>query len=226
MANAIKNLSLAVAASAVMLASNAMADDAGKEVNKGYWTNTGGIVWKNPYGLCWRAGYWTPAMATAECDPDLMAKAETPPEPQPVVVQQEAPPPPPPVKPIPKKVSFSADALFDFDKAVIKPQGKKMLDGLVADLNGTHYDVVIATGHTDRIGSVQYNQKLSTHRANAVKAYLVSQGIAASQITAEGKGETQPVTKPGECKGPVGKKLIACLQPDRRVDIEVTGTKE
>ena len=145
------------------------------------------------------------------------------------------PPPPPPAKPAPKKepakllpqkINFSGDALFDFDKAVLRPEGKAMLDDLARVLQGAKYEVILAIGHTDRIGTQAYNQKLSVRRAEAVKKYLVDKGIEPNRIYAEGKGETQPVTKPGDCKGKRGKALIACLQPDRRVDVEVTGTKE
>lgn len=197
------------------------------------WANPTGIVWKDPYGLCWRAGYWTPAQATAECDPDLVSKPAPPPPPPPVAEVAPAPPPPPPpapapapvVKPAPQTVTFSAGELFDFDKAVLKPEGKTALDKLMGDLQGTNYQSIAVTGHTDRIGSPAYNQKLSERRAQAVKAYLISKGVQSDRITAAGKGETQPITKPGDCKGPKSKKLIDCLQPDRRVEVVVTGTK-
>ena len=137
------------------------------------------------------------------------------------------PPPPPPPPPAPRKVSFSADSLFDFDKAVITPAGKQALDKFAADLKGVNFDQIAVTGHTDRIGAPAYNMKLSTRRAEAVKAYLVqSAGIANEKISAKGVDGSDPVTKPGDCPGKkVTKKLIACLQPDRRVDVEVTGTQ-
>lgn len=201
-----------------------------------YWTNSDGIIWKNPYGLCWRAGYWTPAQAIAECDPDLMKKAEAPLPPLAAVTPPPAPtvaPPPPPVaapapapRPSSTKVTFSAEELFDFDKSVLRPEGKAALDKFAADLSATKYDVVVATGHTDRIGTVPYNQKLSERRASAVKAYLISKGVPSDRISSAGQGEMQPITHAGDCKGPVSKKLIACLQPDRRVEVEVTATKE
>jgi OOP family OmpA-OmpF porin len=125
----------------------------------------------------------------------------------------------------PQKVSFSADALFGFDKSTLKPEGKLELDGLANNLIGVSYDTIHVTGHTDRIGSTKYNQKLSEERANAVRDYLVSKDIAANHITVEGKGELQPTTQPSDCTGPKNTKLITCLQPDRRVDIDVTGTK-
>lgn len=142
-----------------------------------------------------------------------------------------APPPvvmvPPPQKPVPAKVSFSADSLFAFDKETVTPAGKQSLDALAADLKGSSFEVITVTGYTDRIGSPTYNMDLSTRRAEAVKTYLMeSAGIPASKITARGLEETNPVTKPGECMGKEAtKKLIACLQPDRRVEVEVSGTK-
>jgi OOP family OmpA-OmpF porin len=188
------------------------------------WHNTQGIVWKNSTGLCWHSGSWTPGHATAECEPELIAKAETP-----APKRVEAAPLPAPLaapKAPPRKVSFSAGELFDFDKAVLRPEGKASLDKLAGELNGVNYETILVTGHTDRIGRTQYNQKLSERRAAAVNTYLVSTGIPDSRTTSAGMGETQPITKAGDCKGPFNKKLIACLQADRRVDVEVNGSKE
>lgn len=187
----------------------------------GYVIDQRGYVAKSGTGLCWRTGYWTPAMAIEECDPDLVKKevAAAP-------VEPAATPAPAPVpKPAAQKVTLSADALFDFDKAILRSEGKGKLDKLVEDMKGINLEVIIATGHADRFGTDAYNQKLSEKRAAAVKTYLVGKGVDANRVFAEGKGETQPVTKPGDCKGPKSKKVIACLQPDRRVDIEIIGTK-
>jgi OmpA-OmpF porin, OOP family len=188
-----------------------------------HWHNSQGLVWKNSTGLCWRSGSWTPADATAECDPELMAKAEAP---APKAVEAMAPPPAPMPAPQTRKVTFSAEELFDFDKAVLRPAGKARLDKLVEELGNVNDETLVVTGHTDRIGTHRYNQKLSEARASAVNAYLVGKGVPDKRTTSTGVGETQPVTKPGDCKGPVSKKLIACLQADRRVEIDVTGSKE
>ena len=190
----------------------------------GYAIDQRGYVVKSGYGLCWRTGYWTPAMAIAECDPDLV-KTEAP-----APAAKEAPPPPPPPpaaapKPAAQKVTLAADALFDFDKAVLRPEGKAKLDKLAGDIKGIKLEVIIAVGHADRFGSDAYNQKLSEKRAEAVKAYLVGKGIEPNRVYTEGKGEKQPITKADQCKGPKSKKTIDCLQPDRRVEIEVIGTK-
>jgi OmpA-OmpF porin, OOP family len=184
----------------------------------GYVIDQRGYVAKSGYGLCWRTGYWTPAMAIEECDPDLVKK-EAPPAPAPA-----APAATP--KPAAEKITLAADALFDFDKATLRPEGKKSLDELAAKAKGINLEVIIAVGHADRIGDDKYNQKLSEKRSASVKDYLVSKGIEANRIYAEGKGEKQPVTG-DKCKGDKKTKaLIECLQPDRRVEIEVIGTKK
>ena len=172
-------------------------------------------------GLVYRFGAKTPAPRAAAPEPVAAAPA-----PEPVVVTPP-PPPPAPKAPAPRKVTFSADSLFVFGKADVSPAGKQALDKLAADLRGVDFDVMTVTGHTDRIGSHKYNMDLSQRRANAVKTYLVeSGGIPAGKIAAKGTDGSDPVTKPGECKGTKATKaLIACLQPDRRVEVEVSGTK-
>ena len=152
-----------------------------------------------------------------------------PPVPSPVVVAAAPPPPPPPpvpAPPPPRRVSFSADALFAFDRSEIRPQGKVALDQFAHELAGTHFDAITVAGHTDRLGSQAYNQKLSVRRAEAVKSYLVSAGgVDAGRISAVGMSESQPVTKADDCHGnKPTPKLVACLQPDRRVDVEVSAT--
>ena len=124
------------------------------------------------------------------------------------------------------KITIAADALFDFDKAVLRPEGKKKLDEVAAKSKEIKLEVILAVGHTDRFGSVAYNMKLSDRRAAAVKSYLVSKGVDANRIYTEGKGPKNPVTKPDQCPGKKATKaVIQCLQPDRRVDIELIGTK-
>lgn len=116
---------------------------------------------------------------------------------------------------MPQKTTFTADALFDFDKAILKPGGKKQLDQLIEKIKKVSYEVVIVVGHTDAIGSDAYNLKLSQRRAEAVKAYLVSKGIAAKSIHTEGKGKAQPV---GDNKTAAGR------AQNRRVDVEIVGS--
>jgi OmpA-OmpF porin, OOP family len=162
------------------------------------WVNSTGIVWKNGTNeLCWRNANWTPATAAPGCDGAIAAKA--------------AP------KPAGAKVTLNADALFDFDKSVLKPAAKASLDSLAGKVKSLTLEVIVAVGHTDSIGTDAYNQKLSIRRAEAVKKYLVSQGIEAKRIYVEGKGESQPVadnkTKEGRAK-------------NRRVQIEAIGTRK
>ncbi len=185
------------------------------------------VVAKSGFGLCWRTGYWTPAAAAAdkagcECDKDLLPKEAC----EPKKAAPAPAPAPAAVKPTGEKITVAADALFDFDKAVLRPEGKAKLDELVSKAKAVKLEVILAVGHTDRLGSDSYNQKLSEKRAASVKEYLVAKGIEANRVYTEGKGEKQPVTG-GKC-GKSDKKtkaLIDCLQPDRRVDIEVIGTK-
>ena len=180
------------------------------------------VVARSGFDLCWRTGYWTPAAAAkdpagCQCDKDLIPKE---------VCEPAAPAAPVAgVKPSGEKITVAADALFDFDKAVLRPEGKAKLDELVAKAGAIKLEVILVVGHTDRIGSAAYNQKLSERRAAAVKTYLVSKGIEANRVYTEGKGKTQPVTG-DKCKGNAKTKaLIECLQPDRRADIEIIGTK-
>ncbi|HLA34253.1 MAG TPA: OmpA family protein [Rhodocyclaceae bacterium] len=190
----------------------------------GYVIDQRGYVAKSGTGLCWRTGYWTPAMAIAECDPDLVPKESKPKIAQPTPAVTPPPPIPAP-KPAAQKITMAADALFDFNKATLRDEGKAKLDKLVTDVKGLKLEVIIAVGHADRFGSDAYNQKLSEKRAESVKAYLVGKGVEANRVYSEGKGKKQPVTKPDQCKGPKSKKTVDCLQPDRRVEIEVIGTK-
>jgi OOP family OmpA-OmpF porin len=203
-----------IAATAVMAAS-AMAQSvpASRQAVNDNWVNgTGEYVWMNGTNeLCWRDAFWTPATANAKCDGALVAQAPQPPV---------APPAPPVIQS--QKITYQADALFDFDKAILKPAGKEKLDDLASKIGNLNLEVVVATGYTDRIGSDKYNDRLSLRRAQAVKAYLVSKGIEANRIYTEGKGKRNPVTT--GCNQKNRKQLIACLAPDRRVEVEVVGT--
>ena len=180
------------------------------------------VVALSGFGLCWRTGYWTPAAAAkdpagCQCDKDLLPKEVCePPAPAPVAAMP---------KPAAEKITVAADALFDFNKATLRPAGKAKLDELVSKAAAIKLEVILVVGHTDRIGSDSYNQKLSEKRAAAVKEYVVAKGIEANRVYTEGKGEKQPVTG-DKCKGNAPTKaLIECLQPDRRADIEIIGTK-
>ena len=113
-------------------------------------------------------------------------------------------------------MTYAADAFFDFDKSVLKPEGKAKLDDLVDKVKGINLEVVIAVGHTDSVGADAYNQGLSVRRSEAVKAYLVSKGIERNRVYTEGKGEKQPVADNKTAEG---------RAKNRRVEIEVVGTR-
>jgi OOP family OmpA-OmpF porin len=182
------------------------------------WTNgSGELVWRNGTNeYCWRDALWTPATAAKGCDGALLPP---PPPPPPTAAPAPAPTPAPtpaPQPPAATKVTYAADAFFDFDKAVLKPEGKAKLDDLVSKVQGINLEVIIAVGHTDSVGADTYNQKLSVRRAEAVKAYLVSKGIEKNRVYTEGKGEKQPVADNKTADG---------RAKNRRVEIEVVGTR-
>lgn len=199
---------------AMLIATAALATVAGAQTVDN-WTSADGTTWKNGTNeLCWRDSNWTPATAAVGCDGAIVAPVAVAP-----VAQESAPAAAPVVAPVPvaaTKVTYAADAFFDFDKSVLKPAGKAKLDDLIAKVKGINLEVIIAVGHTDSVGSDAYNQKLSIKRSEAVKAYLVSKGIEKNRVYTEGKGEKQPVadnkTKDGRSK-------------NRRVEIEVVGTR-
>jgi OmpA-OmpF porin, OOP family len=213
----------------VVLAGSALA--AGSNTASDNWRNGhGNLQWKNGDGsLCWRDGGWTPATAAKGCNGAIAAPAA----PRPAGAAPAAPgvapraatpapaasaprPPAPPAPPAATKVTYAADAFFDVNKSVIKPEGKAKMDDLISKVKGINLEVIIAVGHTDSDGGDAFNQKLSVSRAEAVKAYLVSKGIEKNRVYTEGKGEKQPVadnkTKDGKAK-------------NRRVEIEVVGTR-
>jgi OOP family OmpA-OmpF porin len=188
------------------------------------WRNAdGSLTWVNGPGTeCWRDAGWTPQTAHPFCDG--AAKPPPPPPPPAPAAAPPAPPPPPPPAPAPapapkpaaQKVTYAADTFFDFDKYNLKPEGKAKLDDLVAKVKGINLEVIIAVGHTDSIGTVEYNQKLSERRANTVKEYLVSKGIEKNRIYTEGKGEKDPIATNSTAEG---------RAKNRRVEIEVVGTR-
>ncbi|MGJ7491780.1 outer membrane protein OmpA [Variovorax sp. ZT4R33] len=178
------------------------------------WQNgTGELVWKNGTNeLCWRDANWTPATAAKGCDGALVPAPATPVASPSTPVAPVAPPAPPAAS----KVTFAADAFFDFDKSVLKPEGRAKLDDLVSKIRDVNLEVIIAVGHTDSVGSDAYNQRLSVRRAEAVKAYLVTKGIERNRVYTEGKGEKQPVADNKTAEG---------RAKNRRVEIEVVGTR-
>ena len=205
---------------ALLIATAALATAAGaQEIHN--WRSAAGDVWKNASGQCWRDASWTPATAAVGCDGAIAAPAPVAAAPAAAAPKAAAPaaaPAPAAAAPAAAaaKVTYAADAFFDFDKSVLKPEGKAKMDDLVSKVKGVNLEVIIAVGHTDSTGTDAYNQKLSVARSEAVKAYLVSKGIEKNRVYTEGKGEKQPVadnkTKEGKAK-------------NRRVEIEVVGTR-
>lgn len=198
-----------------------VAADGGPRVDN--WQNgTGQYVWRNGTNeLCWRDANWTPATAAVGCDGALVRAAAPAPAPAPQAAPAPAPAPaarpaPAPQPPAATKVTYAADAFFDFDKSVLKPEGRAKLDDLVSKIQGINLEVIIAVGHTDSVGTDAYNQRLSVRRAEAVKAYLVSKGIERNRVYTEGKGEKQPVADNRTAEG---------RAKNRRVEIEVVGTR-
>ncbi len=191
------------------------------------WVNSQGLPWKNGTNeLCWRDTNWTPATALADCDgalkPAMPAPMAAPapapaPKPAPAATPAPAPVPVPVPQPTTEKVTFAADAFFDFDKHVLKPEGKAKLDDLVSKMGGIALEVIIAVGHTDSVGADGYNQKLSVARSEAVKSYLTSKGVEKNRVYTEGKGEKQPVADNKTSEG---------RAKNRRVEIEVVGTRK
>ncbi len=190
-----------------------------------------------PFGLCVHSGTWTADKAVAPCDAVPRAAAAPVPAPAPVAQEPEPARAPEPESlasnesprgPVLEKVSLSTDVLFDFGKAELKPEGKQKLDEFAGRISDAQLEAIVATGHADRIGKDDANQKLSEARAQAVRQYLDGK-VATQNIEVAGKGEAEPVTGAAcDRMGPEqrkNRKLVECLQPDRRVEIEVFGTR-
>ena len=204
---------------AMLFASAALATAAGAQTIDNWKNGNGELVWKNGTNeLCWRDANWTPATAAPGCDGAIqpMVAAPAGAAPAPAVVPASPAAPVVVAPPVASKVTYAADAFFDFDKSVIKPEGKAKLDDLISKISGINLEVIIAVGHTDSVGSDTYNQKLSVRRSEAVKAYLVSKGIEKNRVYTEGKGEKQPVADNKTAEG---------RAKNRRVEIEVVGTR-
>lgn len=190
----------------LVMSSTAMAHD--------NWISQSGPV-VNSTGLCWRSSAWTPATAAPECDGALKPVAK----PATVVTPPASPVQPQPAKTVTQlaKVTYAAKSLFDFDRSVIKPEGQAELNQLVAKLKAVTVEVVIVVGHTDSVGTDAYNLKLGQRRAEAVKRYLTSQGVEASRVYSDSKGESQPVASNKTAQG---------RSENRRVVVEVYGSSK
>ncbi len=216
---------------AMVLATGLLSAAAGAQTVDNWRNATADKAWKNATSeFCYRSSAWTPATAAEGCDGAIVApKAAAPaPAPAPAPARAAAPAPAPapalapraaapaPAPAAATKVTYAADTFFDFDKSVLKADGKAKLDDLAGKVKAINLEVIIAVGHTDSVGSDAYNQKLSVKRAEAVKAYLVTKGIEKNRVYTEGKGEKQAVAD---------NKTAAGRSKNRRVEIEVVGTR-
>ena len=188
-------------------------------------TDSSGAPVRSGFGLCWHTGFGPAPQWTRGCHAEIPAPvaiapaAASAPRLEPVAVAAAAP------LPVYEKVAFDANVLFDSDKAALRPAGRDTLDQFIASIDGLDSRNIVAIGYADRMGSDAANQALSQLRVDAVKAYLVGKGIKAERVETSARGETQPTTSLGECKDPNNAKNIACMQPDRRVFIEISGTR-
>lgn len=173
-----------------------------------YWTDPSGHIWRDMNGNCWRSIHWSKETANRECDPELFAKK--PEEKMETKVE---------------RTTLQAEALFDFDKATIKPEGETALDNLAQKIESYHnVESIRVTGYTDRIGTESYNDALSLRRAKAVADYLKAKPMLSSyDFQVRGLGERDPVVA---CTGIRGKALIQCLAPNRRVVVDVAVTRK
>jgi OOP family OmpA-OmpF porin len=186
--------------------------------NYGYWVDSRGIIARDNYAECWRAGYWTPALAVAECDPALMPKpapapapapvAAPAPAPAPVAVAAPAPAPAPVAKPvevfqtkiIEKPIRLEGASFATGSSKLLPGAGSKLDEVVSAAKQYPEIDITVS-GYTDSRGNAQSNVALSQARAESVKAYLAGKGVAASRISAKGFGADSPIADNGTAEG-------------------------
>lgn len=215
-----KICSINVIAMAALIASGTAASN---DISEGYVHDSGGDLVMSGHGSCVRTGSWTPDMAIMQCDSDLVKVAQTTP---PVEKPAARPTQAAPAQPAPAVVTIQSETLFAFDKSVINPNGRKALDDEVVRTIKKHPQIerIIVIGHTDRIGSNAYNQRLSQRRSDAVKDYLIGQGISPALIGTMAMGASEPVVSCEKISGRVSglnKELVECLAPNRRVVVEI-----
>lgn len=222
-----KQLGLAVSCALAIGALSGAARAEPYQQPPGYLTSSDGSIVRSGFGLCVHADTGSIPAPSVQCDPNFVTAPVTQtvvPAPQPLAVVVPVATPEPAAPRVIARVSLDADALFDFDKSTLRPAGQVALDDFLGKMKGIHAEMITAFGYTDRIGTDAYNQVLSEQRVGAVRTYLEGKGVGPNNMHSEGRGNTQPITKPGECDGRVSVDVIACLQPDRRVEVEVMGT--
>jgi len=213
-----KQLGLAVACALTLgLASGATRAELLPAQEREIWNDASKQVWMNGYGECWHSAFGPPPSPNVVCGPQPIAQYVAPAA-KPVVVAA-AP------QPVYEKVTLDTNVLFDFDKSALRPAGRDTLDDFVGRMKGIGSGTITAIGYADRFGTDSYNQTLSEERVATVKDYLISKGIASTWVQSSGKGELQPTTKAGECEGAKSASTIACLQSDRHVFIEMSGSR-
>lgn len=221
-----KHTALAVACALALGVFSATANAQVRDINgnideKSLLIDSRGVPVISGTGLCWHTAYGPAPSWTAECHAAVPAP----------VAQYVAPAPAPVVKaaaaplPVWEKVAFDANVLFDSDKSALRPAGRDKLDAFVSNIRGLDSQSIMAIGYADRMGTEASNQVLSQQRVDTVKAYLVGKGIASNRVQTSAKGETQPTTFAGECKDANNATNVACMQPDRHVFIEISGTR-
>jgi OOP family OmpA-OmpF porin len=176
------------------------------ENEKALLLDTRGAPVMNATGLCWHTAYGPSPMWTTGC-------------------HAEGPAPVAALLPAYEKVAFEANILFDSNKSALTAAGRTTLDEFVGELSGLDTQSVRAIGYADRVGSEAFNQILSEERVDAVKSYLVKKGVAADRVRTSAWGKTRPSTAAGDCKDASNPKNLACMQPDRRVFIEISGSR-
>ncbi len=242
-AHRVSAVAIAAALAAFASVAGAQSTQPGARPLPGYVQSSNGQVVLNGFGSCVRAGHWAPQHAAEPCDRIAVAQLQPPPapvaaapepklEPAPAPAPLAAPAPAPaplavvePPRPVIQRITLSADVLFEFDKAQLRETGKQKLDEIASATKDAKVEEVLAIGYADPIGSEQYNEKLSAARAAAVREYLVQKGVSPERIKSEGRGETREFSA-GTCAKLTGKKLIDCFEPNRRVDVELLGSRE
>jgi OOP family OmpA-OmpF porin len=186
---------------------------------------------KSGDGKCIHSAFGPQPSWNAAChDPLPASPAAMAPEPVPAPVAAapiEPVPAPIAAAPVPmtENVTFEADVLFDSGKSELRPAGRDKLDAFIGELRGLESQSIVAIGHADRMGSASSNQALSEARVNTVKSYLVSKGMPAERIQTSAVGETQSGAATADCDDAKNSANIACLQADRHVAIEISGSR-